>query len=76
VEQLDALLEELRREGVTVDERIEASEFGRFGWVMDPEGNRVELWESAEGLCGCAEVSWHRTPTDGEGQTETFRGCV
>ena len=28
-----------------VDERVESSEFGRFGWVADPEGNRVELWE-------------------------------
>jgi predicted enzyme related to lactoylglutathione lyase len=28
-----------------VDDRVEASEFGRFGWVMDPEGNRLELWE-------------------------------
>ena len=49
VEQLDALLDALRTEGVTVDERVEESEFGRFGWVMDPEGNRVELWEPAEG---------------------------
>jgi len=50
VERLDILLEELRREGVTVGERTEVSVFGRFGWVMDPEGNRVELWEPAEGL--------------------------
>lgn len=28
-----------------VDERVDSSEFGRFGWVADPEGNRVELWE-------------------------------
>jgi predicted enzyme related to lactoylglutathione lyase len=28
-----------------VDERVDSSEFGRFGWVLDPEGNRVELWE-------------------------------
>jgi hypothetical protein len=34
-----------RREGVTVDERAEKSEFGYFGWAMDPEGNRIELWE-------------------------------
>ncbi len=42
---LDALLAQLRREGVTVDERTEKSEFGYLGWAMDPEGNRIELWE-------------------------------
>jgi predicted enzyme related to lactoylglutathione lyase len=32
-------------EGVAVDPRVEESEYGWFGWVMDPEGNRIELWE-------------------------------
>ena len=45
VENLAALLEQLRIEGVEVDERTEEHEYGRFGWVMDPEGNRIELWE-------------------------------
>jgi len=45
VEDLDWLLAQLRTEGVDVDPRVEESEFGKFGWVMDPEGNRVELWE-------------------------------
>jgi predicted enzyme related to lactoylglutathione lyase len=45
VADLDGLLAQLRREGVSVDDRIEESEFGRFGWVMDPEGNRIELWQ-------------------------------
>jgi catechol 2,3-dioxygenase-like lactoylglutathione lyase family enzyme len=45
VEDLDEVLAALRAEGCAVDERIEASEYGRFGWVADPEGNRVELWE-------------------------------
>jgi predicted enzyme related to lactoylglutathione lyase len=44
VADLDALLAKLRSE-VTVDERTEKSEFGYFGWAMDPEGNRIELWE-------------------------------
>lgn len=35
----------LRPEGCPVDDRIESSDFGRFSWVSDPEGNRVELWE-------------------------------
>jgi catechol 2,3-dioxygenase-like lactoylglutathione lyase family enzyme len=45
VVELDALLAKLRAEGVTVDERAEKSEFGHFAWIIDPEGNRVELWE-------------------------------
>jgi len=45
VENLDRVLAALRSEGCEVDERVESSEYGRFGWVMDPEGNRVELWE-------------------------------
>jgi predicted enzyme related to lactoylglutathione lyase len=48
VTDLDALLAQLRRDGVTVDERTEKSEFGYFGWAMDPEGNRIELWEPPE----------------------------
>ena len=35
----------LRAESCGVDPRIEESEFGKLGWVMDPDGNRVELWE-------------------------------
>ena len=49
VTDLAAVLGELRREGCTVDDRIEESEFGRFGWVHDPEGNKVELWEPPVG---------------------------
>jgi predicted enzyme related to lactoylglutathione lyase len=45
VEDLDAVLAALRAEGCQVDDRVESSEFGRFGWVMDIEGNRLELWE-------------------------------
>jgi predicted enzyme related to lactoylglutathione lyase len=46
VRDLDAMLEQLRAAGVEVDERIEEQEFGRFGWAVDPEGNRFELWQS------------------------------
>lgn len=45
VDDLDQVLAALRAEGCRVDERVESSELGRFGWVADPEGNRVELWE-------------------------------
>lgn len=49
VANLDRVLEELRAEGVEVDERIEDTRYGRFGWITDPEGNRVELWEPPAG---------------------------
>ena len=45
VADLDRVLEQLRAEGVEVDDRVEEYEYGRFAWVMDPEGNRIELWE-------------------------------
>jgi hypothetical protein len=45
VEKLDNLLETLRQEGVLVDPKREDSAYGRFAWIMDPEGNRIELWE-------------------------------
>jgi predicted enzyme related to lactoylglutathione lyase len=48
VDDLDQVLAALRAEGCQVDERVDRSEFGKFGWVMDPEGNRIELWEPPE----------------------------
>jgi len=45
VDDLDGLLTQLRAEGVEVDAKIDESEFGKMGWAMDPEGNRIELWE-------------------------------
>jgi predicted enzyme related to lactoylglutathione lyase len=49
VESLDGVLEQLRTAGIEVDDRIEESKFGRFGWAVDPEGNRFELWEPPQG---------------------------
>ena len=49
VDDLDALLVVLKEEGVQIDQRgIQESEHGRFAWITDPEGNRVELWEAPE----------------------------
>ena len=45
VDDLDKLLQVLREEGVDVDEKREDSEYGRFAWIIDPEGNKIELWE-------------------------------
>jgi predicted enzyme related to lactoylglutathione lyase len=49
VSDLHGLLATLRAEGCNVLEKSEESEFGKFGWVMDPEGNKVELWQPPEG---------------------------
>ena len=48
VENLDQLLEQLRKEGVEVDDKVEEYDFGKFGWIMDPEGNRIELWQPVD----------------------------
>ena len=45
VRDLHAMLGQLRANGCEVDDKVEDSEYGKFGWVMDPEGNRIELWE-------------------------------
>jgi predicted enzyme related to lactoylglutathione lyase len=45
VDDLDGLLDRLTAEGVTVDPNRESYDFGKFGWLTDPEGNRVELWQ-------------------------------
>jgi hypothetical protein len=42
-------LQALRSEGCNVLEKTDDSEYGKFGWVMDPEGNKVELWQPPEG---------------------------
>ena len=48
VPDLDAMLAQLRDAGADVDDRIEVLEgIGRFGWAVDPEENRFELWEPA-----------------------------
>ena len=49
VEDLAGLLQALRKEGCDVLEKTDDSEFGKFGWVMDSEGNKVELWQPPEG---------------------------
>lgn len=49
VDDLDALLEQLKKEGVETDPRREDYAYGRFAWITDPEGNRIELWEPPKG---------------------------
>jgi len=49
VDDLLGLLAALRKEGCTVVGEPEISEYGKFGWLLDPEGNKIELWEPPEG---------------------------
>ena len=51
VASLDAVLARLREAGAEVDDETQEQEgIGRFAWASDPEGNRFELWEPAEGV--------------------------
>lgn len=47
VENLEALVEELKKEGVTIVDKIESYDYGKFVHILDAEGNKVELWEPA-----------------------------
>lgn len=49
VRDLQRLLRRLRSEGVRVEGRMRRSSYGRFGWIIDPDGNRIELWEPPKG---------------------------
>ena len=45
VHDLDGLLAQLAADGIWIDPRREDFPYGRFAWIVDPDGNRVELWE-------------------------------
>ncbi len=49
VDDLDGLLKKLDAAGVRIDPKRDDHEYGKFAWIWDPEGNRVELWEMASG---------------------------
>jgi len=49
VDDLHALIATLRAEGCDVLEKVDDSEYGKFGWVIDPEGNKIELWQPPAG---------------------------
>jgi predicted enzyme related to lactoylglutathione lyase len=49
VEDLHAVVAALKAEGCNVLDRIEESSYGKFAWVIDPEGNKVELWQPPAG---------------------------
>lgn len=45
VENLEALVEELKKEGVTITDQVESYDYGKFVHILDIEGNKIELWE-------------------------------
>ncbi|HVQ43399.1 MAG TPA: VOC family protein [Candidatus Saccharimonadia bacterium] len=45
VSDLDAMLEQLGASGVKIDDKRVNEDYGRFAWVYDPEGNKIELWQ-------------------------------
>lgn len=49
VEDLHGLVAVLRAEGCNVVDKVDESEYGKFGWVFDPDGNKIELWQPPEG---------------------------
>ena len=49
VDDLHGLVAALKAEGCNVLDKVDESEYGKFGWVVDPEGNKVELWEPPAG---------------------------
>jgi predicted enzyme related to lactoylglutathione lyase len=48
VENIEALVEDLKAQGVKVVDEIESYEYGKFVHLMDPEGNKIELWEPVD----------------------------
>ena len=52
VENLVELLKVLKEEGVTIVGEMEEYSYGKFGWIVDPEGNKVELWEPVDEIFG------------------------
>ncbi|MGH2666226.1 VOC family protein [Flavobacterium sp.] len=49
VDNLEILLETLKEEGVTVVGEMQSFDYGKFGWILDLEGNKIELWEPHDG---------------------------
>lgn len=52
VQHIEALVEKLKAEGVTVCDEIESYDYGKFVHILDPEGNKIELWEANDEVYG------------------------
>lgn len=47
VDDLDAMLRKLEKSGARIDPKRDDHDYGRFAWVYDPDGNKIELWQPA-----------------------------
>src|SRR4051794_15535154 len=63
VADLDAMLAQLRSAGVEVIDALEESDYGRFGWAVDPEGTRFEIWETSAGPLTAEAAAASRLPS-------------
>ena len=45
IDDLDALLDRLAKDGVRIDPKRQDESYGRFAWIYDPDGNKIELWQ-------------------------------
>jgi predicted enzyme related to lactoylglutathione lyase len=52
VKDLAALLETLKKEGVEIVGEMMDESYGKFGWILDPDGNKIELWEPVDEKLG------------------------
>ena len=58
VENPRTLLDVLRSEGVTIVGEIEEYDYGKFGWILDPEGDKIELWEPVDEISKKDDKQW------------------
>ncbi|MEJ0030257.1 MAG: VOC family protein [Bacteroidota bacterium] len=59
VHDVHALIEELRKEGVTIAGGVDDTDYGKFAWIMDPEGRKIELWEAVDEGLGDLPAAWN-----------------
>lgn len=50
VQNIEALVDQLQKEGVTIVDKIVEYDYGKFVHIMDPEGNKIELWEPIDSV--------------------------
>ena len=50
VQNIEGLVKKLKENGVTIVDKIEAVEYGKFVHIMDPDGNKIELWEPVDSV--------------------------
>jgi predicted enzyme related to lactoylglutathione lyase len=71
VDNLDALLEDLKKSEIEIDPHREDYDYGRFAWITDPDGNRIELWEPPKPK---EDRPWGRRPPTFRARETKFQG--